>query len=160
VNIVRRAEVVPEVKALGGDVVLVDGPELPQQVAAATENALIRLAFDGVGDLATQNLLSSIGLDATVVVWSGMSGKPFTVSGPRLLFFSQTVRGFWIFNWFKSPDPKKITAVYEKILPLIVSGALSFPMAGEYSLEQHQDALAVAAKYSGKAILRPGLTRA
>jgi hypothetical protein len=50
VNIVRRDEVVAEIKALGGDVVLVDGPDLVRQVAVETEKAPIKLALDGVAD--------------------------------------------------------------------------------------------------------------
>jgi NADPH:quinone reductase-like Zn-dependent oxidoreductase len=155
VNVLRRAEVVDEVKALGADVVLVDGPDLPQRVADATGNAQIGLALDGVGDSATQNLLSSIALYGTVIVWSGMSGKPFNVSGPRLLFFSQSIRGFWIFNWFRAPEAEKVRAMYEELASLVASGALSFPVVDQYSFEQYPEALAVAAKYSGKAILRP-----
>src|SRR6202040_2948563 len=41
VNVVRRDEVVAEMKALGGDVVLVDGPDLAKRVAAETANAPI-----------------------------------------------------------------------------------------------------------------------
>ena len=37
VNVVRRDEVIAEMKALGGDVVLVEGPELAKRVAAETE---------------------------------------------------------------------------------------------------------------------------
>lgn len=155
VNVVRRAEVVDEIKALGGDVVLVDGPDLPERIASATGHAAIALGLDGVGGDATQNLLSSVSLYGTVVVWSGMSGAPFTASGPRLLFFDQTIRGFWIFNYFRAPNLEKVTAMYEELVPLVVSGALTFPVSGEYSFEQHQDAIKVAEKYSGKAILKP-----
>ena len=47
--------------------------------------------------------------------------------------------------------------MYRELVPLVASGALSFPVAGEYSFEQYPAALAVAAKYRGKAILKPGL---
>jgi len=50
VNVVRRDEVVAEMKALGGDVVLVDGPDLAKRVAAETGTAPITLALDGVSD--------------------------------------------------------------------------------------------------------------
>ena len=154
VNVVRRAELADELKALGGDVVLVDGPDLPARVATATDKARISLAVDGVGDAATQNLLSSIALYGTVVVYSGMSGKPFTVSGPRLLFYGQSIHGFWIFNWFRSPSPEKATAMYEELALMVASGGLSSPVAGEFSLERYSEALALAEKYSGKAILK------
>lgn len=155
VNIVRRAELVEEIKALGGDIVFVDGPDLPERIAAATGNVEIALGLDGVGDTATESLLKSISLYGTVVIWSGMSGKPFTASGIRLLFHGQSIHGFWIFNWFRAPNPEKVTAMYDELLPLIVSGALALPVAGEFTFEQHQAALAVAEKFSGKAILKP-----
>jgi len=44
VNVVRRAEVIEEMKALGGDVVLVDGPDLAKRIPADTGNAPITLA--------------------------------------------------------------------------------------------------------------------
>src|SRR5213076_263161 len=44
VNVVRRAELVEELRSLGGDVVLVDGENLRDDVAAATGKAPIRLA--------------------------------------------------------------------------------------------------------------------
>jgi NADPH:quinone reductase-like Zn-dependent oxidoreductase len=155
VNVVRRPEVVDEIKALGGDIVLVDGPDLPERVASATGRAEIKLGLDGVGDVATENILSCLTRYGTVAVWSAMSGKPFTASGPRLLFTDQTIRGFWIFNHFRSPDPEKLTAMYQELVALVASGNLSFPVAGSYGFEQYLDAIAVAEKYSGKAILKP-----
>ena len=156
VNVVRRPELVDELKALGGDIVLVDGPDLPQRIAAATDKAKISLALDGVGGSATQHLLDSIVLYGTVVVYADMSGEPFTVSGPQLLFSGQTIRGFWIVNWFQAQTSfDKVTAVYQELAPIVASGALSFPIVGEYSLEQYPEALAVAAKYRGKAIFKP-----
>jgi len=56
--VVRRDDVVAEVKAIGGDVVLIDGPDLPKRVAAETGKAPIALAVDGVGDTSTTNLLA------------------------------------------------------------------------------------------------------
>ena len=85
VNVVRRPELVAEMAALGGDVVLVDGPDLPQQIAAATGNARISLALDGIGGPTTQRLLDAIGLYGKVVLWSRMSGEPLAVSNPPLV---------------------------------------------------------------------------
>src|ERR1700732_1097322 len=60
VNVVRRDDVVAEIKAIGGDVVLVDGPDLAKRVAAETGEAPIALAMDGVGDTATTHLLGCL----------------------------------------------------------------------------------------------------
>ena len=49
VSIVRRPELVDELKRLGADVVLVEGPDLAKRVAEATGKAKIMLALDSVG---------------------------------------------------------------------------------------------------------------
>src|SRR5260370_1902931 len=56
VNVVRRQDAVAELKALGGDVVLVDGPDLGKRVAVETGKGPIALAVDGVGDTSPTNL--------------------------------------------------------------------------------------------------------
>jgi NADPH:quinone reductase-like Zn-dependent oxidoreductase len=43
VNVVRREELIVELKAIGGDVVLLDGPDLAKRVAAETGGAPVRL---------------------------------------------------------------------------------------------------------------------
>jgi len=45
--------------------------------------------------------------------------------------------------------------IYEEIAPLVASGAISIPVAGEFALDQYLGALDVASKFSGKAILKP-----
>jgi len=103
------------------------------------------------------NQLAMLGINPATayVVWSAMSGKPFNISGPPLLFRDQTIRGMWIYNWYKLLSPERITAMYAELVPLVLSGELSFPIARQFSFEQYRDALGVAAKYSGKAILTP-----
>jgi NADPH:quinone reductase-like Zn-dependent oxidoreductase len=155
VNFVRRPELMEEIKALGGDVVLVDGDDVPKRVAEATGNAQIKLGLDGVGNTAVQDFSNSIAPFATILVWSGMSGKPFSVSGPPLLFRDQTIRGMWIYNWYKILSPEKLTAMFAELAALVASGALIFPVAGRFRFEQYLGALEVASRYSGKAILTP-----
>jgi trans-2-enoyl-CoA reductase len=155
VNIVRREELVDEIRSIGGDVVLVEGPELPKLVAAATGNAKIYLAIDMVGDTATTNLMNSITLNGTVAVYSVSSQKPLIGSGVRLIFNSQSIRGFWLINWFKTATPDKPAAMYEHLASMTASGAISAPIAASYRYEKFSDALALAAKRRGKVILTP-----
>src|SRR2546429_292572 len=53
VNIVRRPELVPELEAIGGDLVVVDSPDVSEKVKAAVGQAQLRLALDGVSGPAT-----------------------------------------------------------------------------------------------------------
>src|SRR5207245_3062858 len=45
VNIVRRPELVPELEAIGGDLVVVDSPDVPERIKTAVGQAELRLAI-------------------------------------------------------------------------------------------------------------------
>ena len=156
VNVVRRDDVVAEVKAIGGDVVLVDGPDLAKRVAAETGKAPIALAVDGVGDTSTTNLLGCLGEKAVHVFYSMMSGKPPIVPATHLIFRDISMRGFWLANWFKDAKPHQITEMYDRLTPLVASGAISAPIAGTYSFAEIAEAVAVASKNRGKALFTVG----
>ncbi len=138
VNVVRRDDVVAEIKAIGGDVVLVDGPDLAKRVAAETGNARIALAIDGVADT------------------SAISGKPFVGAAQHLIFRDISIRGFWLANWFNAAKPDQITQMYDRLTPLVASGAISTPIAGTYRFAEIAEAVAVASKNRGKALLTVG----
>jgi NADPH:quinone reductase-like Zn-dependent oxidoreductase len=156
VNIVRTPDLVDEIKAIGGDVVLADGPDLPKRISAATDGADIQLALDGVGGPLTQQLIEAIGLYGSVVFWSRMGGVDPTIATVPILFTGKSLHGFWIVNWLKIPgNRERLTAAFEEIAPLVASGKIVIPVAGEFELDQYVDAIALASKYNGKAILYP-----
>jgi NADPH:quinone reductase-like Zn-dependent oxidoreductase len=156
VNIVRRDDAVAEIKAIGGDVVLIDGPDLAKRVAAETGNAPIALAADGVGDTSTTNLLGCLAEQGVHVFYSAMSGKPSVVPATQLIFRDISIRGFWLANWFKTAKPDQITEMYDRLTPLVASGAISAPIAGIYRFADIAEAVAVASKNRGKVLLTAG----
>src|SRR6202521_3573057 len=156
VNVVRRDDVVAEIKAIGGDVVLVDGPDLGKRVAAETGHAPIALAVDGVGDTSTTNLLGCLAEKGVHVFYSTVSGKPSVVPAAQLIFRNISMRGFWLANWFKSATPEQITRMYDRLVPLVASGAISAPIAGTYRFADIAEAVAVASKNRGKALFTVG----
>ncbi len=155
VNVVRRPELVAEIKALGGDVVLVDGPDLPKQVSKDTGRARIGLALDMVADSSTLNLMNVLADSGVVVVYSAMSGKPLLGSAPLAIFRNLSIRGFWLFTWYKTATPEKLVAMYEHLSDLTLRGAIAAPIAATHGFDQFGQALATAAKFSGKVILKP-----
>jgi NADPH:quinone reductase-like Zn-dependent oxidoreductase len=156
VNVVRREDVVAEIKAIGGDVVLVDGPDLAKRVAAETGNAPIALAVDGVGDSATTNLLGCLADKGVHVFYSAISGKPSVVPATQFIFREVSMRGFWLAHWFNRAKPDQITEMYDRLTPLVASGAISAPIAGTYRFAEIAEAVAVASKNRGKALLTAG----
>jgi NADPH:quinone reductase-like Zn-dependent oxidoreductase len=138
VNIVRRPALVAELQALGADVVLVDGPDLPARIAAATGRAKFPLALDGVGGATTQRLLDCLGLYGKLVLWSRMGGEAAAINPIPILFNGQSLHGFWIMNWLKVPgNIERLGALYEELAPLVASGAIALQIVGEFRLEQY-----------------------
>src|SRR5271170_5906960 len=94
VNVVRRDDVAAELKALGTDVVLVDGPDLAERARQAVGGAPIRLGIDAVSGDACKRLGECIAGGGVVVSYGSMSGADPVMSraalsrGVRLTAFS------------------------------------------------------------------------
>ena len=143
-------------KAQGGDVVLVDGPDLAQHVAAETASAPIRLAvIDGVGDTSPTNLMNCLSEGGVLVSYGGMSRKPMVVQGGSLRFRKQTVRGFWLRYWYQSAKPDDITAMFDRLAPLVAAGTISTPVAATYGFDQVGEAITRATESGGKVLFTP-----
>jgi NADPH:quinone reductase-like Zn-dependent oxidoreductase len=155
VNVVRRDEVVAEMKALGGDVVLVDGPDLAKRVAAETGHAPITLALDGVGDTSPMNLMSCMSESGVLVTYGGTSRKPMVVQPGSFIFKKQTIRGFWLLHWYQSAKPDEIRAMFDHLAPLIAVGTISALVAATYGFDQFSEAITKAAQSGGKVLFTP-----
>ena len=155
VNVVRREEVVAEMKALGSDVVLVDGPDLAKRVAAETGNASIMLALDGVSDTSSMHLMNCLSENGVLVSYGGTSRKPMVMPPGNLIFKKQTIRGFWLLYWYQSAKPDEITAMFDHLAPLIAAGAILTPVAATYGFDQVTEAIKKAAQSGGKVLFTP-----
>lgn len=94
VNIVRRADALAPCRTAGGDVVLVDGPDLGQRVREATGGAPIRLGLDAVGGDATRRLGGILADGAALVVYGFLSGDRLTLDTADVLFRAVRLSGF------------------------------------------------------------------
>lgn len=155
VNIVRREEVVDEVKAVGGDIVLVDGPDLAKRVAKETGKAPIQLALDVVGGSSALNLMNCLAPKGVLVIYSAMSGQPFSGSALSVIFNEVSVRGFWLAHWGKTATDDAMATMYDHLVPMVASGAISAPVVGSYRLEDFSQAIAQASAFKGKVIFTP-----
>jgi mitochondrial enoyl-[acyl-carrier protein] reductase / trans-2-enoyl-CoA reductase len=150
VNVVRRLELIDELKAAGGDVVLADGPDLPKRVAEATGKASIRLGLEGVAGEAMRSLTGTVAEGGTLVVYAGMSAQPAVAFPPHLIFRDLTIRGFWLIKWFRSADPKLVAEIQNEVLPLIADGSIKVPVEHVYPLSSAREAISHAARAKGK----------
>ena len=157
VNVVRREELRAPLRAIGADVVLVDGPDLAERVAAATGKAPVRLGIDAVGGATAGRLAACLADGGTLVNYGLLSGEDCRISPHELVFRDITVRGFWLAKWFQTAKPAAIAALYQTLIGLIVDGKLKVEVEATYPLSAIKAALAHAAKPSrnGKILLTP-----
>jgi NADPH:quinone reductase-like Zn-dependent oxidoreductase len=149
VNIVRRPELVAELNAIGGDVVVVDSPDVSKEIKAAVGQAELRLALDGVSGSATGLLAANLSPHGTLVSYAAMSLGPMSISPLELIFKPLTIRGFWLGHpeyAIKSAPPVKQAA------ELIRSGQVHIPIAATYPLSSIKEAVAHAQR-GGKILL-------
>src|SRR5919197_374931 len=84
VNVVRRDDVAGELRDLGADVVLQDGPDLAERARAATGGAPIRLGIDAVSGEACRRIADAVADGGVVVSYGSMSGQDPAVSRAAL----------------------------------------------------------------------------
>ncbi|MDH1261894.1 zinc-dependent alcohol dehydrogenase family protein [Pseudomonas sp. GD03944] len=156
-NVVRRESAVAAVEAEGGDVVLVDGPDLAKRVRAATNNAPVRLGIDAVGGASTDHLAASLSDGAVLVNYGMMSRQPCQVSPASFVFRDVTLRGFWLAKWFRNATPAEQMKVFGELTQLIAAGKLRTRVAATYDISQIKDAVAAAAsgERDGKILILP-----
>jgi NADPH:quinone reductase-like Zn-dependent oxidoreductase len=142
---VRRAELVDELLAAGADVVLLDGPDLAARVGAATKNASIKLAFDGVAGESSASLAACLAPGGTLVLYSYVSRQPVFANGFDLIFRNIAIRGFWLYAPEFRESPKAVEGI-KLGARLIAEGKLTVPVAATYPLASAPAALGHALK--------------
>jgi trans-2-enoyl-CoA reductase len=157
VNVVRRESAVDGVKALGADVVLVDGEGLAKRVKEATGGANIRLGIDAVGGAATDRLCGALANGGTLVNYGMMSGEPCQVSPRNFVFNDVTLKGFWLAKWFRHAPREKQTALYGELTKLIATGKLHTRVHATYDVKDIKAAVTAAAagERDGKILVVP-----
>ncbi len=136
VNIVRRRAQVPDIKALGGDVVITsEDNDWGTQLATASEGKALSRAIDCV---------------------AGRTGA--TVArhlAPRLIYSAAAVQGWYLLHWLEVTPLADCGAVFVKVLDRLASGALRLPPAKRHRAQNIADALrdADGAPREGKPLL-------
>jgi trans-2-enoyl-CoA reductase len=155
VNVVRRAELVEELRAEGGDVVLVDGDNLRDEVSAATERAPIRLGLNAVGGDSALRLANTLAPDATIVTYGAMSLQPLRIPNGLLIFKNLIWRGIWINKWYDAATPEERMAAFRPIFEMAKRGALKSAVEKIYPLSEVKAAVSHASrsKRRGKILL-------
>ena len=148
-GIVRRSELIPEVKELGVDFAGVESPGLPKQIQSATGGMPISLGLDAVGGPATATIASVLSAGAHLVVYAWLSGLPIHVPQGDLISKRLKIHGFWMYYEEYLP---KIRAALTEATEVVVSGKLALPNSATYKPSQIKEAIELSQR-GGKVLL-------
>tara|TARA_B100001939_G_scaffold167316_1_gene144272 strand:+ start:260 stop:1192 length:933 start_codon:yes stop_codon:yes gene_type:complete len=156
-NVVRRTELVEELRKIGADVVLLDGDDLAKRVRSEVGDANIPLAIDAVAGEGTLSLGGALSEGGTVVNYGLLSGKPCQLTPELVVFQGITLTGFWLAKLLGTMKPDELQKLYAELASQITNGNLYTPVESAYRLDQLNDALkhAYQTERNGKVLLMP-----
>jgi len=154
VNVVRRAELVDELRSEGSDVVLNDGENLREEVKNATSGAPIRLGLNAVGGESALRLANCLAPGSTVVTFGAMSLQPLKIPNGLLIFKDLRFRGIWINKWYDNATMAERMDAFRPLFEMAKRGLLKTKVERAYPISETKAAVAHAAqgKRSGKII--------
>ena len=160
VNIVRRAELIEELRAEGGDVVLVDHESpsrtgtLRDEVKIATNGAPIRLGLNSVGGDSALRLANCLAFGGKMVSYGEMSLQPLKIPTGLFIFKDLRMRGIWINYWYDHATMQERMAAFNPLFEMAKRGLLKTKVEKAYAIDDFKAAVAHAmqSKRSGKII--------
>jgi mitochondrial enoyl-[acyl-carrier protein] reductase / trans-2-enoyl-CoA reductase len=154
VNVVRRAELIDELRAEGGDVVLVDSENLRHEVEDAIAGPPIRLGLNAVGGDSALRLANCLAPGSTLVTYGAMSLQALKIPNGLLIFKDLRFRGIWINKWYDNATQAQRMEAFQHLFEMAKRGLLQTKVEKAYPLSEAKAAVAHAARgqRSGKII--------
>jgi trans-2-enoyl-CoA reductase len=154
VNVVRRSELIDELRAEGGDVVLVDSENLRHEVEDVIAGPPIRLGLNAVGGESALRLANCLAPGSTLVTYGAMSLQPLKIPNGLLIFKDLRFRGIWINKWYDNATPAERMEAFRPLFEMAKRGLLQTKVEEAYPLTEAKTAVAHAARgqRSGKII--------
>ncbi len=122
VNVVRRSELIGELRAEGGDVVLVDSENLRREVEDAIGGPPIRLGLNAVGGESALRLANCLAPGSTLVTYGAMSLQPLKIPNGLLIFKDLRFRGIWINKWYDNATPAQRMEAFQRLFEMANRG--------------------------------------
>lgn len=157
INVVRRDDVADELRALGAEIVIADGPDLAERARDAAGGAPIRLGIDAISGAATRRIMQCVADGGVVVNYGGLSGEDPGVDRPSLGMRGVSLMGFMLGRGLAKRSPEGVRALYADLAAQLTDGRLAAPVDSFYPIERIKEALTHAqqAGRHGKILVLP-----
>ncbi len=128
INLVRRADLIEQLKAEGGDVVLLDDDAAKEKVKTESGGGVIKLGLNCVGGESATRLAGLLSQGGTMVTYGAMSRKAIVIPNALLIFKEIKFAGFWLTRWLKQSSHETRRAMFAELAGLAIGGVLKTPI--------------------------------
>ena len=157
-SLVRRAEAVAELEALGmAPVISTNAEDWIDRAREIVGEDGARAAIDSVGGKLVDGMAELLGYKGTLVAFGSVTGSPLVLQTGPIIFKQLSIKGFWGAKAIgEFPDADRARMMGE-LMALAAKGELPLDVDGVYALADHKEAIAAAqeAGRKGKVLLRP-----
>ncbi len=154
-NVVRRAELIPELRELGADIVVTEENDLRAEVDNLCGGCRPRLALNAVGGASALNVANALANGGRHVTYGAMGRQPLKIPNGLLIFRGLRFEGFWLRPWLVSRSSAEAQSLVAELADAVISGNLRQPIDEVIPLVELPRALAAAAreKRGGKVLI-------
>ncbi|MEX1044953.1 MAG: 2-enoyl thioester reductase domain-containing protein [Chthoniobacterales bacterium] len=154
-NVVRRPESADELRALGAEAVVVDGPDLAAEAASLLGGAKPRLGLNAVGGASATRVAGLLAPGGSLVTYGAMSKEALKIPNGFLIFRDLAFRGFWLTRWLRGASEADRDFMFAEVFRLAAAGCFVPRVVAEFPLREAAVAVARAAEGGGKVLLCP-----
>jgi len=154
-NVVRRPELIDELKAIGADVVVTEDCDLREKAPEFCGGSRPILALNAVGGASALNLANGLADGGTVVTYGAMGRQPLKIPNGLLIFRRLNFCGFWLREWKQRATQADKQALLAKLAEFSANGSLTQPIHRVFPLSELHAAVEEAGRESrsGKILL-------
>ncbi len=154
-NVVRRPELIDELKSIGADVVVTEDCDLREKASELCGGSRPVLALNAVGGASALNLANGLADGGTLVTYGAMGRQPLKIPNGLLIFRRLHFCGFWLREWKQRSSQSDKQALLSKLAEFSANGSLRQPVHRVFPLSELLAAVEEAGRESrsGKVLL-------
>lgn len=140
VNIVRRPEAAASVTQLGGDMVILDGPDLDSRLRSIVREP-IKLALDAVAGSAVQRMAECLCEGGKIINYGMLSNEPCSLSPEQTIFRNISLQGFWLSKMLNRLSLAQRKTLFDALIERIMKKELHMEIDSRFPIHDIQSAI-------------------
>jgi mitochondrial enoyl-[acyl-carrier protein] reductase / trans-2-enoyl-CoA reductase len=154
-NFVRRADLIPELSALGADAVFTDDDEGLTNAKKHLADKALLTAANAVGGDSALRLMELLSPGGQLITYGAMSRRSLKVPNKFLIFKNLQLHGLWISRWYEKASLEERNGTLLHLASMIQKGLLHTAIDRIYPLDDYASAIqhAQSSSRSGKVLL-------